>query len=1199
LAEQSQKIDKPIFVLSGVSDYVDASAFEEHLADPATFDKDGNTDLFTQAWFGKIFTLLISRTDYLILSHQQYAYVIEYLNPDFFRKDLVVIYDNLRSLYQIKSSEDYIEAQDEHGFDVRPENLPTYQVEQVKIGDDYFYALKKIESAGTMIPFFQEQKALEITNEAYSENEVIDIATDNCAIDTIVNHCIKTGSYNCKLVVKLFSKQPLNQQLSDDLQRVNYVLSLFGGGVYRQTEASIRKDYKASGDALNLLCQYWGADANFRNINVYENPDEGTRTTPISQGLIVDTIIEEYKAGKKGQAPRDIFITAPTGAGKSLIFQLPAFYAADNGDVTIVVSPLKALMKDQVVNLKYERHYNGVAFLNSDLNFIEREQIIQRCKDGEINILYLSPELLLSYDIHYFIGERNLGLLIIDEAHLITTWGRDFRVDYWFLGYHINKIKKNNNYTFPLVALTATAVYGGPNDMVFDSISSLYMRDPHKFIGEVRRDNIEFVINTRDDYPNGHFDENKEIETIQYIQGVSKLGCKTIVYAPYKTHVNKLLKRASAIDKNLAVAFHADFVSDIQGDAYSRFRNNQTKVMICTKAFGMGIDIPDIECVYHHAPSGLLPDYVQEIGRAARKREIHGFAALTFSPKDLRYSKQLFGMSSLREYQLRAVLQKINSIFVVKGQKRNMLISSSDFSYIFDSKDDVHQKVMTALMMIEKDYLIKFRFNVLIARPKALFTEVYARTTSIGLRRLEELYGDCFTELSTYGDYHTLQINLEKIWTQHSSNMTFPQLKKEFYTQKLLIKQGITLMPLLKITYFKQPNGNSIFMKVLEAVRNTLVELQNTHEYFKNEDFKHRLEQYLDGVCKAGKLTNFVLDTYSSLRGEADESTFLQRRSDEYCILNVNFEAQIAQLKKIFNKLFSDKEERVVRYISAVEKGVVSNYLRIGALLELLSIGTFISQGGDNPKIFIRINDPSKIEHDGQDKRYSNSILESVMRRHQSSCQIFEHFFSRYFSNKQRWDLIEDFFLGMSTDDLLINYEGGPQNHVDIVDYIAKNRHVVDHGNAAEDRSAYMHEFEPKDNSYYSASSVLTIDAKTQSISQWMSDDPVLLHRTVVQHHLYLTDNLYQVLMSNLESNHRQYYRDIMGLKLYISFKGYDSQVPASVPYTNEPVKFYKWWKKNQTVVTLSKKERLELFFKVDQLDPKALIKVHKIEISR
>jgi hypothetical protein len=101
LAEQSQKIDKPIFVLSGVSDYVDASAFEEHLADPATFDKDGNTDLFTQAWFGKIFTLLISRTDYLILSHQQYAYVIEYLNPDFFRKDLVVIYDNLRSLYQI------------------------------------------------------------------------------------------------------------------------------------------------------------------------------------------------------------------------------------------------------------------------------------------------------------------------------------------------------------------------------------------------------------------------------------------------------------------------------------------------------------------------------------------------------------------------------------------------------------------------------------------------------------------------------------------------------------------------------------------------------------------------------------------------------------------------------------------------------------------------------------------------------------------------------------------------------------------------------------------------------------------------------------------------------------------------------------------------------------------------------------------
>ena len=129
-------------------------------------------------------------------------------------------------------------------------------------------------------------------------------------------------------------------------------------------------------------------------------------------------------------------------------------------------------MNDQVMNLKNERKYSRVEFINSDLNLMDRDRIIDRCKKGEIDVLYLSPELLLSYSLSYFIGERRLGLLIIDEAHLITTWGRDFRVDYWFLGNHLNKIRKYAESSFPLVALTATAVYGGVNDMVFDSINS-------------------------------------------------------------------------------------------------------------------------------------------------------------------------------------------------------------------------------------------------------------------------------------------------------------------------------------------------------------------------------------------------------------------------------------------------------------------------------------------------------------------------------------------------------------------------------------------------------------------------------------------------------------------------------------------------------------------------------------------------------
>jgi RecQ family ATP-dependent DNA helicase len=1207
---QAKEIEHPIFVLSGITDYVNFRYFEEHLADPSTFDEDGNDMYFDRQWFASIFSELNMSQDYSIISHQQYSYLIEYLSPDFFKDRIIVVYDNLRTLYPIYSS-DYVEIQSEDGLDVRPESLPIYQAEQFKIGDYYYYSLKRIEQASIIIPFFQQSKSLENSDFEYEESEVIDIATNPYAIDTLLNQCIRTGKYNRKVVVKLSSKLPLNKQQNENLQRTNFVLSLFGGGIYLQQENVLQNNYVASKDALQLLHKYWGRNASFRDIQIYENPDAGNKTKPVSQGLIVDTIINEYKAGKEGENPRDIFITAPTGAGKSLIFQLPAFYAAARGDVTIVVSPLKALMTDQVMNLRSERKYNSVEFINSDLNFVDRERILERCKDGDVDILYLSPELLLSYDIRYFLGERNLGLLIIDEAHLITTWGRDFRVDYWFLGNHINKIKKYGNYTFPLVAVTATAVYGGTNDMVFDSISSLYMHDPHKFIGEVRRKNIEFVINTHDDYSSGKFDKNKETETLNFIKGVSELGCKTIVYAPFRRHIDKLSMLARGINPNLAVAFHGGFDSDIQEGAYSSFKNNQTKVMICTKAFGMGIDIPDIECVYHHAPSGLLPDYIQEIGRAARNEKIHGFAALTFSPADLRYSKQLFGISSLKTFQLRAVLQKINSLFIANNSKRNMLISASDFGYIFDTNEDVTQKVLTALMMIEKDYLIKSRFNVIVARPKSLFSQVFARTSSVGLSRFKAMYADCFTELNwTYGDYHFLQINLDKIWTIHFSNVSFPKLKNEFYNQKFLSEAGVELTPLLKITYFLESGrqeAQNLLKNTLNEIAASLSELQRRREFFSEKVFHDSVEKRLGKTVNVNKLTSFILSTYAGkqtgLTKAIEGDAFLQRRrigfTEEYQVFNSNYSAKFTQLNKRFADLFPENSDSEVSRFVSIKEATLRNYMRLGALFEILGIGSFVSQGGDEPKIFIRINDPRKIAYDSRNSEYSNFILESVKNRHKSSCDIFEHFFTNYLDNENRWNLIEDFFLGMSTDDLLIKYVGSTRNRVDILDYIAKHRKASRNGSKSGNTKSFAQDFQPQEGSFYSLDSLLTIGNSTMRVGRWLKEDPVLLHRTVLQYNLILKDGIYKVLMARLANSHKEYYRDFMGLHLYISFDGYEGNVQAVVPYKDQPIKFYKWWKKNQNVVTLSRKEIIELFLKVEQLDPKVLTKAHRAIIEK
>lgn len=1208
--EKLSMISSPIFVLKGLAPYVNLSDYESKIVDITTFDKEGNKLLYNMEWFTQIFVKLTVPSDYYILSHQQYSYLIEYLNPDYFKSRLVIVFDNIRSLFPI-SEEFYMEKNSEDGLELRSEDMPVYHAEQFKIGQDFYYSVRNFDEEYIAVPFFTDLKELAPFPNSTNKQEVIDVFSNLYALDYFVNKCIKESDFNKKMIVKLSKKNVSNFATERNLLLVNAILSNYGGGIYTKSQENIEKNYTPSEEALSLLKKYWGADALFRNINVYVNPEIGNSTEPISQGLIVDTIINEYKLAVNGEIPRDIFITAPTGAGKSLIFQLPAFYAAENGDVTIVVSPLKALMTDQVTILKNERNYKRVEFINSDLNLMDRERIIERCKKGEIDVLYLSPELLLSYSLNYFIGERRLGLLIIDEAHLITTWGRDFRVDYWFLGNHINKIRKYSGYTFPLVALTATAVYGGVNDMVFDSIDSLSMHDPHKFIGEVKRKDIEFVIDTHDSYKNGSYEENKISETANFIKGINEQGMKTIVYVPYTSHIDKLREKLNDLQVSGVVSFHGSMQNDSQKYAYQCFRNNQAKVMIATKAFGMGVDISDIQVVYHHAPSGLLPDYVQEIGRAARKKSISGYAALTFSPSDLRYSKQLFGMSSIRTYQLQEVLKKIMRHFIANGKKRNMLLSSSDFSYIFNTHDNLDQKVSTALMMIEKDYLLKSRFNVLIARPKRMFAKVYARTNLVGIRKLEEKYGDCFNQLSKSEniDSYNIELNLEKIWSTHFSERSFSKLKREFYNQKFLSDEGIELCPLVKVTHCIEPNSAISLGKindVISAVKIAFVQLKRKGTFFTESEFKESVSSYLPVKYDVDKIVSFILSTYSGrLIGcnQLEADAFLQRRtigfSEEYQIFSTSYESQFANILKIFTSMFNNNAVQKASRFVAAGGATLNNHIRLGSLIEILGIGSFETQGGDNPKLFVRINDPRKIKKDSENQQYTNFILESVKNRHRASCEIFEHFFMNYMSNEDRWNLIEDFFLGNSNEELMEHYPGRTQNHIDILDYLKNNAQKGDLGMTSVIKDVILDGFLPRKGDFYMGDNLLTIDNKTMKVARWVTENPVLLHRTMIENELTIDKAYYNVLISRLQTNHFAYYKDFMGLKIYIKYPGYDDCVQASVPYSNEPLKFYKWWRKNSDKVTLDYKEQLILFMAVDKISPKSLLKVHRKMIGQ
>lgn len=1206
---------KPIFVFVGIEQYVDMGVFDKYIVNNATFSLHGNKSLFTHSWFAEVFSTLNAVLDnptipYSILSFAQFSYLVNYIQPDFFKSRLILVRDGFRSILPL-AKEDYLEKTGQENIEERNEAMPTYMAEQFQVAGNYFYSIKLPVEEFKTLEIFTEHRVLQLLSDDKT-HLVIDTVSDPYGLDIFLNQCLIEENFNKVVIVKVFKKQPMNSQAKEMLEKVNWLLGQFGGQLYEFDEKEVVQEFHPSKETTSLLHQYWGEPTSFRELRVYKNPDYGKEIICISQGLIVETIINEYKKAKAGEDFKDLFLTAPTGAGKSLLFQLPSFYVSQNNDVTIVVSPLIALMKDQVEQIRQERGFKKVFFLNSELSLIDRDRVIEDCQNGEIDVLYLSPELLLSYDITYFIGkERKLGLLVIDEAHLITTWGRDFRVDYWFLGQHINKIRKNSNYRFPIVAVTATAIYGGDNDMVFDSVNSLYMHDPYLFIGEVKRNNITFVIDNHEKYKS-NYDSEKEKETVKFIEDISDVGIKTIVYAPYRKHIDNMVQRLEVDGKEgVAVAYHSGLSPENKNMAYTCFKDNEVKVMISTKAFGMGVDIPDIQLVYHHAPSGLLPDYIQEVGRAARKPEISGFAALSYALEDQRYSKILHGISALRHFQIREVLNKINKMFVANDKKRNMLVSADDFGYIFDNALDYDQKVMTSLMMIEKDYLAKFRFNVLIARPKKLFVKVFSRVNKYSLNLLKQKYAGCFKPLLSLSDELTIiELDLDRIWKKSFSDKSFPMIKRNFYDGSLFQDEGVECKPQVKVTFsletdFKQ--ASKLLAELLDTIQTTLANLSG--HYFSSADLDEALSPCIKEKDTRDKLVKFLLATYSgrlTAPNQVDNDAFLQRRrnvrqEEQYRVLNSQYANNFAKLKRRMQRLFEGVSENTTSVFTSNGSEYLLNYIRLGSLMEIMGIGTYESRGGDNPMIFIRINDPRRIMRDASDMNYRNSLLTNIEKRHKSSSDIFDHFFLHSFENEDRWSFIEDFFLGESNDELFAKYPGGERNHINIVSYVKNHMGDIQGAFSASKKKCKngIRTFAPKEGKKYYSNDMLTIDGQTRRVGKWLIEDPIELDKVRRKYNLSIEKEIFTVLMSKLRNYHFPYYRDSIGLKLKIEFPGYNQPVMAGIPYKDSPIKFYTWWRKNEDKVAMSKKELIELLIKVNKENPNALIKKHREIISK
>jgi ATP-dependent DNA helicase RecQ len=289
---------------------------------------------------------------------------------------------------------------------------------------------------------------------------------------------------------------------------------------------------------------------------------------------------------------RDVFALLPTGGGKSLCFQLPALLRQG---LTVVVSPLIALMKDQVDQLQAA----GVAatFLNSTLDVVESRSRLRRLHGGEFRLLYAAPERLLLDDWKGNLRSWNVAALAIDEAHCISEWGHDFRPEYRQLA-ELRSILPNT----PVMALTATATARVRGDIV----DHLHLRDPAVFVASFNRSNLSYHVVPKDQ------------PLRQILDFIAKRRDDSgIIYCATRSTAERLATSLAA--RGLAARpYHAGLDARMRAENQELFLRDETRIICATIAFGMGINKPNVRWVIHHDLPKNLEGYYQETGRAGR-----------------------------------------------------------------------------------------------------------------------------------------------------------------------------------------------------------------------------------------------------------------------------------------------------------------------------------------------------------------------------------------------------------------------------------------------------------------------------------------------------------------------------------------------------------------------------------------------------
>lgn len=410
-----------------------------------------------------------------------------------------------------------------------------------------------------------------------------------------------------------------------------------------------------------------------------------------------DEALQE-KAVQAAVDNKSLLAVFPTGGGKSLTFQLPALMSGENAKgLTVVISPLQSLMKDQVDNLEKENITSAVT-INGLLDPIERAKSFERVENGSASMLYISPESLRSRSIERLLLGRKVVRFVIDEAHCFSSWGQDFRVDYLYIGDFIKSLQETKNLEegIPVSCFTATAKPQVIQD-IGDYFREKLALDLVLFTSKTGRTNLQFNVFAKKD-------EGEKYDAVRAL--LDEKDCPTIIYVSRTRRAYGLAEDLRKDGFN-AKPYHGKMEPQEKTANQNAFIAGEVQIMVATSAFGMGVDKKDVGMVIHYDISDSLENYIQEAGRAGRDESIVADCYVLFNEEDLDKHFILLNQTKLSIKEIKQIWKAIKGITKFRSSVSNSALEIARRAGWDDNVAEIETRVHTAISALEESGYLK------------------------------------------------------------------------------------------------------------------------------------------------------------------------------------------------------------------------------------------------------------------------------------------------------------------------------------------------------------------------------------------------------------------------------------------------------------------------------------------------------------